>query len=169
MTQLRTFILVLAMSVTLGPVASAGDVQVFGTIFDSQDGSDTATGLGARLNVGDTIRLSLGYSYIDEGKIELGDLGELSLESSIIDVGGKFELPLNFYLGVGGSYYILDDSLDASDNEWGVYGNAGWSFGILAVHLFAEVQAPYVVARFGRDGDLDLSGIGLNLGLMFRW
>jgi hypothetical protein len=76
-----------------------------------------------------------------------------------------------FYLGAGLGYYIYSGKNDASfDNSWGAFGVGGVEFTIAKIGAFAELKYTYSETKFsGTDIDLNASGIGVNIGVIFNW
>jgi hypothetical protein len=89
------------------------------------------------------------------------------------------------YLAGGAGYYFLDSDFGDVDDEYGWYGAVGSSFGNgTGAEFFAEANYRGVKGtvevdpeefddlddvEFDGGADIDLSGVGVNVGLNWRW
>lgn len=171
---------VLAILALCAAPALAGGLAITASYWDPDDVDDDV-GLGFKLEFAADARWDVEFrgAYFEELESEPG--GAFSLEAVPLDAG----IAINFnrygnanpFLGVGGSYYLLDTDRGLIDDEFGWYAVAGLEVGvherwaILFEALYRDVQAEVE----GNDlGDitsipLDLGGGAANLGLMLRW
>jgi len=73
------------------------------------------------------------------------------------------------YLGVGVGYYIFDSDEIDIDDDLGCYGIVGWNQKVLE-HLSVFAEAKYLLLEPDVNGgtptaDIDLSGVGANVGI----
>jgi hypothetical protein len=181
----------LALFFALGSVAAdAGVFGIFGSYWDTDDLGETAGG-GIKLAFGDRFRLRVAGTYypdlsedfdelVEDGDIETGDF---EVEATVPELGFTFNLlpdsPFEFYIGAGGSYYLLDTNRFGIDDEFGWYGLLGFEIGggedgpaFFAEGLYRDVEG--TVTDVGDDVvedefALDLAGIAINAGIVFRW
>jgi len=169
--------------------AAAGDLGIFGSYWDTDDLGETAGG-GIKFAVGDRFRLRLAGSYypdlsedfdelVEDGDVETGDF---EVEAIVPEVGFTFNVtpdsPFEFYLGAGGSYYLLDTNIFGIDDEFGWYGLVGFLIGggddgpaFMLEGLYREVEGTVtdVGDEVEDEFDIDLGGIAINAGIVFRW
>ncbi|MCB1069431.1 MAG: outer membrane beta-barrel protein [Verrucomicrobia bacterium] len=145
---------------------------------------DDAVGPGLKISMEmvPDVQLELRTAYFDSLDGHQQDLSILPLEANLTlqyEVGTS----MTGYGGVGLGYYLLDGgrkqagaTLDPqADDEVGFYGLLGLEMPVKEnAGLFAEVQYRFLEASdadaYGNQLDtLDLSGIGVNIGLMINW
>lgn len=153
------------MLATCLPMARAGDIGAFGSLWDQQDG-DKVYGGGA-VYLFEVLPLELRGTYYESASIpEAGDVAALP-----VDLGFTADLTrtsvVDLYVGAGGSYYFLDADEGDVDNEFGWYAGAR-----LEIPLEKESVAIFGEALYRGIGvehiDADLSGFAFNVGLIFR-
>ncbi len=183
--MLKRAALVLLLISTAPMPASAGDLGIFGSYWETDALGDTAGG-GAKYTLGDAgIRLELrGSLYPDlsrdlEALVE-GGRGDLEVEAIVPEIGVAFnfapESSTQFYLGGGLSYYLLDAGAVDIDDQLGFYllagvstGGDGGGVGFFAELLYRSVEATVKDRTIVESLEIDLSGPSLNLGLIFRF
>jgi len=161
----------------------ASSLQAMGSWWEAGDSGSTY-GLGVRTTLGDLLALDLGWTSFGEGDdvhVDIPgdndvDLG--GINANVFDVGARYTLPMALYLGGGLSYFDFDHDAASIDGEWGIYGLVGWSFGGKHVRGFMEGMYRYTEGtiryndhRFAGtvDSDVDHDGLGLNVGIMYRF
>lgn len=183
------------------PAAHAGDFAIFGSYLDTEDLEETIGG-GVKAGFGGALQLELRGSYLpdltedfesfaDDPGDDPGDFTN-DIEAIPLDVGVKYNFgadqPLNFYVGGGGTYFLLDAERGEIDDEVGFYGVVGVEFArsVGGVGFFAEAIYREVEATVNRDvddfddlddidfndlleRDLDVGGIGANAGIIWRF
>ncbi len=127
----------------------------------SSDSSSDDTTTTTTSNVG--IETSDGTTTITLGGVDV----------TIWDLGFRYTLATNFYLGAGLSYLDFGHSDATIDGEWGFYGVCGWTFGsqnlrgfIEATYRYAEGTIKYTHDLTVLDRDIDHNGFGANVGIM---
>ena len=180
----RALLLMLLTLMTTVP-ASAGDLGIFGSYWDT-DALGNTVGGGAKYSLGDAgLRLELRGSYYPDLTRDLealveGARGDLEVEAIVPEVGVAFnfapESSTQFYVGAGLSYYLLDAGAVDIDDQLGFYGLAGFStggggdgVGFFAELLYRSVEATIRDRAIVESLDIDLSGPSLNLGVIFRF
>jgi hypothetical protein len=181
-----------------GTPAAASDFAVFGSYLDTED-LDTSVGGGIRAGFGNRFQLDLRASYFPDLTEDLGELLEADprrhndIEAIPLDAGLKYNFGLdrravNPYLGGGLTYFLMDAERGEVDDEAGFYVAGGLELARRAggVGFFAEVIYREVEATVERDpqdfddiddidfetfrkGDLDVGGIGVNAGLIWKF
>lgn len=176
------------------PAAAAG-FSVFGSYWNTSDVEDTfGGGLGLTFPIGGAgLGLDFRATYYqelsdepignlfddDEGFFEEESLEVLPLEAGLrynFDTDGTF----NPWVGAGISYMLLDFTREnvEVDDETGFYVVAGSSFGDPeGVNFFAEALYRSTEATVRRDDPdrirddvaIDLDGLGVNAGVLWRW
>lgn len=167
----------------LTPPAEAADFSLFGGVFDDPVVGDDLFGVGVRLAFFDRLQVEIGAAYYSDFdsrlRIREGDDGvevlSADLELVPVEAGLRYnfgEPRRGFYLGGGIGWYAVDlDGRGGFGGESGLYAAAGWQY----EHLFLEAIYRDVNGEFddelGRRGlrttDLDLSGLGVQVGWRF--
>lgn len=190
-----------AVCVLAGGPAFAGDFAVFGSYLDTEDLEETVGG-GVKAGFGDALQLELRATYLpdltEDFESFVDDPGDdpgrftNDIEAIPLDVGVKYSFgydqPVNFYVGGGGTYFLLDAERGEVDDEVGFYGVGGieiarstGGFGFFAEVIYRDVEA--VVDRDPQDfrdlddiefdrirkRDLDVGGLGANAGIIWRF
>lgn len=116
-------------------------------------------------------------TYVELRLSAFDDLGPDAVEESLsvlpVELGLRFRIAdtgaLYPYLGLGGGYYWMDYGDLSVDDALGAYGLFGlqWTFHPRGFAL-AEVMYRYVQTE-STVGDLDLSGLGANVGIGWAW
>jgi hypothetical protein len=180
---LKVFCLGAVFSVFAATNGMASSLQAMGSWWEAGDSGSTY-GFGIRGTLGDIWALDLGWTYFGEGDdvhVDIPgdndvDLG--GIDANVFDVGARYTLPTNLYFGGGLSYFDFDHDTASIDGEWGVYGLVGWSFGAEHVRGFVEGMYRYTEGTISYDDhhfdgtvDRDVShdGLGLNVGIMYRF
>ena len=157
--------------------ASATDFSIFAAYYDTD--VDETYGAGFRIAFFDKIQLELGAAYLADLEDSGNIFGErVNFDATIIpiDVGLRFNLGDGpFYLGAGGTYYLLDHDLGDLDDEFGWYVRIGVQFqsGFFFDIEYREVEGTLSIRDhdFNFVGpinrDLDLSGPAVNVGWKF--
>lgn len=179
-----TWISALAL-LLLATSAQAGELGLFGSYWDTKDLGDTA-GAGVKYAIGDhALRLELRGSYYpdltsDASEVVQGQTGDFELKAVVPEAGVTYNFApganTQLYVGAGLSYYLLDPNEFDVGNEAGYYGLAGFTAGgggngpaFFAEAIYRSVEATVQDDSLVRDVDLDLSGLSLNLGVLFRF
>lgn len=171
----------------------AGGAGPFISFLDSSDlGSSTGVGAKFQIQLNPSIVFDASAAYHDDlnGTVEGApvDLELFPIELGIMVIPPIQDRRLRPYFGVGATYFQMDvadgnpfsDDDVTADDEFGWYGAIGLDFE-MSRNLSAFVEGRYRgvegtlesnnFERFGDDNktDLDLSGLGLNAGVLFRW
>jgi hypothetical protein len=164
----RLLIVVVAAAIVGSLAPQAHSIGAFFSYWNGKD-TDNGYGLGVNYNikiiplVDAEIRASwLSFSDDDPG-MNLYPLEGLA----------RFKLGL-FYLGAGVGYYVFSGSDDVKwDNAWGVFGVGGAGISIAKIGIFGELKYTWVETKITEPapaaGDVDGSGIGINVGVTFGW
>ena len=174
MKRILTCLAVVLLAGTVS--AQAGTFGVFGSYWDS-DEADSAMGVGALVGFefADFMTLEFRGTYFEDFT---ADEFASTFDMSVIplDAGLRFDIlkdkRVNPYLGIGGTYYLLDTDLGEVDDEFGYYGLVGLDFGFDTFRFFVEAmyrQAEGTVESGGTDADVDFTGVTGNAGIAWRW
>ena len=154
-----------------GPMASVG---VFGSYLDSDDLGD-GYGAGAKLELKPTDVISVdgraSWIYFEDFEVHVLPL-EAALRLNFPLMGSRI-IP---YVGAGGGYYIFEaDDVDL-DDDVGYFPLVGMEVGLRRVALFAEARWLFLetdvdsaLDELGNIDDADVDGLGINVGLLFRF
>jgi hypothetical protein len=158
---------------------AAGQVGVFGSYWNNQDG-DGGAGAGAnfKLKVHDYIALEARATYFPKLSVEK-DAAKADLKALPMELGILGILPLadqvNAYAGGGaGACYLDGEGLKVVDFKPSFYATAGLEFFFTeSIGLFAEGTYRWceweVDEVLGNDTKGRLDGLGANAGLTLRW
>ncbi len=161
----------------LAAPASAGNLRIFGSYWDTSD-AGAFMGGGVRYTFSDTLGLSLGgTAYFEGDEFNLGNLEVDTIDNTAWDIGVHVSISELFYFNVGASYYQFDSNLGDADDEWGYYGLLGATIGGQTFRFFIEAMYRDASATIRYDDleiiqgelDLDVSGFGANAGLEWRF
>lgn len=187
---MRYVMFLLATTLLFGNSAAASEIALYGSYWETDMlGNSAGFGIGAGLG-GGPVRFDIRATYfpdLSESFFDLSDLhddGDFAVRALVPELGVSFDfLPdetFRPYLGVGGSYYVLDDSRFEVDDEVGFYGAAGFSVGSESAAFFAEAIYRSVEAtvvdddltdefELDREVALDLDGLSFNAGVRWRF
>lgn len=198
MKRLLLASIVLALLLTATPVA-AGDLALFGSWLSTKDLDDSfGGGLKFDFTFGETFGMEFRGTYYPELGQNFGDLIDDDDELFALEVDGiaadmgfilQFGPGKNFFLSAGGTYWFLDSNVGNFADEVGWYLAGGFKSGRPAggVGFFLEGIYRDVDGTLSTDlGELDdiddiddieraervildLSGVGVNLGVLFRF
>ncbi len=172
----RTYVYLMLLgilSVSIGgcTAGSLAEFGVFGSYLDSDD-LGNGYGGGVKLEVKPTDILTVdgraSWLYFDDFEIQMIPL----------EVAGRLNLPLLGerivpYAGVGGGYYLFDADDGDLDDDVGFFPLLGLEAGFQRVALFAEARWLFLETDAeGVVGDVveaDVDGLGINVGLLFRF
>ena len=188
----------LAFLVVGGAPAMATDLNLFGSYWQTGDFDDTFGG-GVRLGFGDgPVQFELRGSYFPDiaedfeqlfdSDSEFEDQFEITaipLEAGVTFNFGGSET-FNPYIGGGASYILLDTDIGEVDDEVGFYVVGGFKaarddggVGFFAEAIYRNIEGQVNFdpedfddvddVDFDDDFDLDLAGIGANVGIVFRF
>jgi hypothetical protein len=180
MKSLRILFVVLLGCVLFQSTASAVDLGVFGSYWDTKD-ADQTYGAGAKLRLG-LIELRATYFKDVTADVEPEAL-DFEISALPLEAGLVFRFlknaPFSPYVGGGGGYYILDTNRGEIDDEAGYYlvGGADIGRGMVVFNIeaiYRNFEATVVdtgddFPELERDVHFDLGGIGVNAGVVFRF
>jgi hypothetical protein len=155
-------------------------------------------GLSLDIPINSNWAVDLRGSYFEETRpdafgeaLELGDedspFRENGLEIVPVEVGGRYnfvpDAKVRPYAGAGVGYYFLDTDLGEVNDEGGYYGILGLNFGnVDKASFFVEANYRRMEATverdpdelsdfegFDEDVDIDLDGLGFNVGVSWRF
>ncbi len=194
MTKAKQFLPVLALAGLLASPALATDFGIYGSYWDT-DALKSTAGAGVKLGIGSgLVRFELRGSYfpdisenfdelVEDGQLETGNF---EVKATVPEAGITFnftpERAFQPYVGAGASYYILDTNIFELDDEVGYYGVAGFHVGranggpaFFAEAMYRKVDATIVddnlndLDNLNGKVSLDLSGVAVNAGVLFRF
>ena len=168
----------LACGLAAGAAAAADGVGAFGAYWSPKDGSD-GFGVGGRvgLKLAPSLDAEVRGTYFGSLGPAAVDLRVIPLEASLVLNLGDPDAP-RAYVGAGAAYLWLDLDGAAADDEAGWQAFAGLRYPLRdKLQLFGEASYRQVVwtvqnddlGNFSTDVDVDMSGPGLNLGLLYAW
>lgn len=147
---------------------------LFGSYLDSDDlGKGYGGGAKVEFNPIDVVSVDARASYIrfDDTRIDM-----IPLEAAAL-----LNFPILFehivpYLGAGVGYYVFEGSGADLDNEVGYFPLAGLEIGLHTLSLLAEARWLFLETdvedgkgRLEHATKADVDGLGVNLGLLFRF
>jgi hypothetical protein len=159
----------------------AADFAVFGAYQDTED-ADEAMGVGGNLRFG---WFELRGTYFSDVTADTEpesrdfEVKMVPLEAGVALRFGEADR-FHPYVGAGAGYYLLDTSEGDIDDEVGFYAVAGTdvdfseSFGLNVEAIYRSMEGtirgdldddPELI----EEGELELGGLGLNAGLVFRF
>ncbi|MES1240108.1 MAG: outer membrane beta-barrel protein [Acidobacteriota bacterium] len=173
-----------ALTILAAPAAKATDFSVFGSYWDTQD-ADNALGGGAKLRLGRWVELR-GTYFSDVTADTSPERFDFEVSAIPIEAGLRFDLggteAFTPYIGGGASYFMLDTSEGDIDDEVGWYAVVGAEFGrqpsglgFMAEAIYRGVEATVTEDSDGfpddvhDDVNLNLDGLGVNAGLVWRF
>lgn len=161
-----------AVWIAASAAAQAGNLGGFWAWWRASDAGES-DGIGLKLTLtepGTTSALELRLTVFSDLS---RDTEPNKLKVTPIEIGPRFPIaqdgPLQIYLGLGGGYYLMDFDNRRVGDEFGFYGLLGIEFQLGDTFvLFGEAVYRRVKAR-PEGGDLDLDGIGANVGIAYSW
>jgi len=176
---------ILALGMAGFQTASAVDFGIgpFGTYYDSDDADEAwGGGIMGRFGIVNWLAVDARASYL---RFDENDLEMIPLEAAL-----TFRLPLMDhklvpYAGAGVGYYLFNEDFDedtdfddvddgvgffplvgveirfGSRNQWAIFGEARW--------LFLSSDIDGAVDELENIDDADLDGLGVNVGLVYRF
>ncbi|HEY7863356.1 MAG TPA: hypothetical protein VIE39_06845 [Thermoanaerobaculia bacterium] len=196
---MRRILLVAVAAVVLAAFAAparAGDISVFGSWADTDSLGDSF-GFGAKIDF--SMFSALGMEFRGTYFPDLGesfedivdnddDILEIDVEAIPIDGGLilQFGPGKNFFVSGGATYYLMDTDVGDVDDQWGWYlatgfksGQPGGGIGFFGEVIYRDVDGSVNVdpedfediddIGFNGEVPVDLSGIGANVGVVFRF
>jgi len=184
--RITNCVLLVGAIATLGLLAqpaSATDFGIGGAYWSTKDAKE-AYGATAKLRWGIA---ELRGSYFSDVTADTDpERFDFEISAIPIEAGLAFRFAegaaFSPYVGGGVGYYLLDTSEGDIDDEVGWYAVAGGEFGRMPSGLAFNVEAIYrgIEATVNEDDDgfpddirddvhLDLSGIGVNAGIVWRF
>jgi hypothetical protein len=189
---------VIAAAALAGTSAQAGSFDLYGSHWNT-DEADQSFGGGVTWASGSRapLALELRAGYYEELSNEPLDnlfdddpVFEEGVQAIPVEAGLRVrfngpEAAVRPYVAGGAGYYLLDSDFGEVDDEFGWYAAAGSSFGNgTGAEFFAEVDYRKIEGtvevdpeslgdvddiEFEDEVELDLSGIGVNMGISWRW
>jgi hypothetical protein len=188
---------ILALVVGVAP-AMATDFNIFGSYWQTGDFDDTFGG-GTRIGFGDgPVQFELRGSYFPDIAEDFEQLldsdsefqDQFEITAIPLEAGVTFSFggsdTFSPYIGGGASYILLDTDIGEVDDEVGFYvvggfksarSDGGVGFFAEAIYRNIEGQVNFDPEDFSdlddvdfdEDFDLDLAGIGANVGIVWRF
>jgi len=163
-------------SLTLGGCTTGSGIEMgfFGATHDSDD-LGQGYGGGAKLEVNPIDLLSI------DGRASWIRYDDVNIDMIPLEVAALVNLPLFWerfvpYAGVGTGYYMFSGSGGDLDDEVGYFPLAGLEIGfhklsILAEarYLFLETDVENGKGELAGQDEAGLDGLGINVGLLFRF
>ncbi len=189
------FSVLLLLTALAAAPASATDFAIFGSWWDTEELGETAGG-GIKLETGQTFQLQFRASYYPDLTEDFGqlideddDFFKFELEAIPLEAGIKLNLgggSVRPFIGGGATYFLLDSNFGEIDDEVGYYLTAGLELGGGGggVGFFAEALYRNVEGTLNFDPEdiediedveiedevaIDLSGLAVNAGIVFRF
>lgn len=184
--KITVFVCALGVVAGLGILAQPAAAADFGIggAYWSTDDTDEALGVATKLRFG-IVELR-GTYFSDVTADTEPERFDFEVSAIPLEAGLAFKFAegaaFSPYVGGGAGYYLLDTTEGDIDDEVGWYLVAGGDFGRMPSGLAFNVEAIYrgIEATVSEDEDgfpddirddvdLDLSGIGLNAGVVWRF
>ena len=165
--------------------AAATDFGIHGAYWNTDD-ADEALGVGTKLRFG--IFELRGTYFSDVTADTEPERFDFEISAIPLEAGLAFnfapDAAFSPYVGGGAGYYLLDTTEGDIDDEVGYYLVAGGDFGRMPSGLAFNVEAIYrsmeATVReeeddfpdpgdIDEDVDIDLSGLGVNAGIVWRF
>jgi len=167
--------------------ANASGFTIGGAYWDTKD-LDEGVGGTAKLTLGRYFELRGSY-FSDLTSDTSPERFDFELKAIPVEAGVAWhfadDAPFSPYVGGGAGYYFLDTTEGEIDDEVGWYAVVGADFGKMSSGLSFNVEAIYrgmeATVRENRDDtipdsgdidedvDLDISGLGVNAGITWRF
>ncbi len=175
---------VAALALMAAP-AMATDFSVFGSYWDTKD-ADEALGGGAKFRFGRFVEVR-GTYFSDVTADTDPESRDFEISAIPVEAGLVFnfaeDAPVSPYLGGGVGYYFLDTENFEIDDEVGFYAVAGLEFGrrgsglgFMAEAIYRQMEGTVrdtegsgLPDDFDEDVDIQLEGMGVNAGLVWRF
>lgn len=170
-----------AFALAAGP-AAASDFAVFGSYWDTKD-AEEALGVGAKVRFG-IVELR-GTYFSDVTADTEPESRDFEISAIPLEAGLAFKFAENErfspYIGGGAGYYMLDTSRGEIDDEVGYYAVLGADIGspdglsFVAEAIYRSMEATVTDEEDPTDPDIvddvafDLDGLGVNVGLVWRF
>jgi hypothetical protein len=164
--------------------AAAGEFTVGAGYWDTKD-ADNALGVSTKLTLGRYFELRGSY-FSDVTADTSPESTDFEIKAIPVEAGLAWhftpeDAPFRPYVGGGASYIFLDSTAGQIDDEVGWYAVVGGDFarhsklGFNVEAIYRSVDATVHENRHGLPGEvvgsthLDLSGLGANAGLVWRF
>jgi outer membrane protein W len=176
---------VLVLALIAAPAAADNDFALSGAYWNTDD-ADEAMGVTGkvRFNI-----LELRATYFSDVTADTTpERNDFEVKTIPLEAGLAFQFaedaPVNPYVGGGAGYYLLDSDAGDIDDEVGYYGVVGANFGrmenigfnVEAIYrnMEATVRTPPEQLddeepEIDENVDLQLGGIGVNFGVVWRF
>jgi hypothetical protein len=179
---MRRILMLTLVTCMLAAPASAGGFALFGSWYEANDRDDSG-GVGGRIEIGDTWSFDLGVTWYGEVKgpftgsgVEITEFRVLPVD---VGVGYRFRSTVRVtpFVGAGASVFFLDTEPGRIDNQVGWYVRGGLDFRLFGnFYLLGEVFWREAEAEVKIDDgidvertDIDVGGLGFNLGVVWRF
>ncbi|UCD53108.1 MAG: hypothetical protein JSW27_10785 [Phycisphaerales bacterium] len=168
--------LVTTLALMIGGCSHGSGLEfgAFGSSLDSDDlGDGYGGGVKAELNPIDMISVDARASWIH--------FDDTDIDMVPLELAGLLNFPILWehivpYIGAGVGYYLFDGSGADLDDEVGFFPLAGLEIGLHSVSVLAEARWLFLETDVeGAEDELrnlteaDVDGLGVNLGLLFRF
>lgn len=172
---------VVAMALLAWP-ARAADFGLFGAYWDTDD-ADEAVGIGGKLTFARFLQIRATY-FNDVTPDTDPENQDFELRALPLEAGLVFNFAENDrvspYIGGGAGYYLLDTNFGDVDDEVGWYGVLGVDFtgpsglGLTVEGIYRNMEATVrgdldEDPELDEDVDIQLGGIGVNAGLVWKF
>jgi hypothetical protein len=191
----KALVIGVALAFAGAAASQASDLAVFGSYWDT-DELEESLGGGLKLSIGDgPWVVDLRASHFPDLTRDIGDIvedpdveGSLDVKATPLEAGFayRFQTDTSFrpFVGGGGTYFMLDTNRFELDDEVGYYVAGGFDTGGDNVGFFAEALYRKVEATLEAEAEdlddiddlelvngaeVDLSGVGINAGVVFRF
>ncbi|MDZ4199859.1 MAG: hypothetical protein U1E27_11320 [Kiritimatiellia bacterium] len=136
----------------------------------------SADGYGLKIALtepGTTSALELRATLFPDVATDTDPAGSPKLKLTPVEIGTRIPVsqdgPLELYIGLGFGYYMLEKGSEPVKDKFGYYGAIGIDFR-LGKSVLISAEAIYRRVRSTLSGaDLNLDGLGVNLGIGYQW
>lgn len=165
----KLIVVVAAVAIVMSLSAEAHSIGAFLSYWNGEDtGNGYGIGVNHQIKIIPIVSADIRASWLSFGDVaeDLSQLGNTDLNVFPLEALGRAKLSL-FYLGAGVGYYIFDGKDLDYDNAWGGFILGGLELSIGPVGAFGELKYTWVETKIDGAGNVDGTGVGVNIGVSF--
>jgi len=165
----KLVVVVVAAAIVMSLSAEAHSIGAFLSYWNGKDtGNGYGIGVNHQIKIIPIVSADVRASWLSFGDVDadLSQLGNTDLSVFPLEALARVKLGL-FFLGAGAGYYIFDGKDVNYDNAWGGFVLGGLELAIGPVGAFGELKYTWVETKIDGEGNVDGSGVGVNIGVLF--